>query len=236
MNKKIVLSIKYISIALLLYSAFVLLTEMVRWMQFSETKTELIEIQTHSVEEKSFNVFDNLKSMNDDYIAWISIDDTDISYPIVLGKDNKYYLNHDFYGNVFAYGSIFMDYRNKSDFSDANIAIYGHAARYKAMFGYLNEYLDEEFLKNHSIIKIQFKDEVKEFRIFSVYVVDATITGLDIPSDIKSIDELKNMYQSQSYVDTEVDISHATQVLSLVSCNYSIENGRIIVQAIPINP
>ena len=33
---------------------------------------------------------------NSDCIGWLKIDETDISYPVVQGEDNEFYLHHDF--------------------------------------------------------------------------------------------------------------------------------------------
>ena len=33
---------------------------------------------------------------NSDCIGWLKIDGTDISYPVVQGEDNEFYLHHDF--------------------------------------------------------------------------------------------------------------------------------------------
>ena len=38
--------------------------------------------------------FAGLKAVNPDVIAWIQIPALDISYPVVQGKDNAYYLHH----------------------------------------------------------------------------------------------------------------------------------------------
>ena len=40
--------------------------------------------------------FAGLKAVNPDVIAWIQILALDISYPVVQGKDNAYYLHHVF--------------------------------------------------------------------------------------------------------------------------------------------
>ena len=70
--------------------------------------------------------FAGLKKVNPDVIAWIQIPALDISYPVVQGKDNYYYLHHMFDGQENKNGSIFVDYHNQPDFSDSNTIVYGH--------------------------------------------------------------------------------------------------------------
>jgi sortase B len=207
--------------------------------EVSQTQKELevlrTEVQSASVESKPLDVNEAFYSINEDYVGWIEIEDSPISYPVVLGQDNAYYLNHNFYKDPHELGAIFMDYRNKADLSDPHIAIYGHSAHYSAMFGYLNKYLDEAFAKAHPIIEIETKEKTYRYQVFSVYIVDADVTTLDIPASPENIQAWLSYFKSQSSINLDVDISKATQVLSLVSCEYSLENGRIIVQAIPLD-
>ena len=68
----------------------------------------------------------NLRETNPDVIGWISIPGTVIDYPIVQTDNNDYYLDHSITGTYLKSGSIFVDYRNESDWSDKNTIIYGH--------------------------------------------------------------------------------------------------------------
>ncbi len=88
--------------------------------------------------------FDALKEINDEVIGWIYIKDVDISYPIVQGEDNDYYLHRTFRKTYNFAGSIFMDYENASDFSDPNTILYGHNMKNDSMFGKLDELVEKE--------------------------------------------------------------------------------------------
>ena len=83
----------------------------------------------------------NLKAINEDIIGWIQIEGTEISYPIVKGIDNSYYLNHTVQKTYNIAGSIFLDYRNERDFSDSKNIIYGHNMKDGSMFHVLRNYL-----------------------------------------------------------------------------------------------
>lgn len=88
--------------------------------------------------------------ISSDMVAWLTIDDTNIDYPVMQADDNIKYLNTDPYGKYSLTGSIFLDSRNSPDFSDDYSLIYGHHMEYGKMFGALDEFLDEGYLRKHS--------------------------------------------------------------------------------------
>lgn len=90
------------------------------------------------------------KQISDDMVAWITVDDTEIDYPIMQAADNTKYLNTDPFGGYSLAGSIFLDSRNSSDFSDDYSLVYGHHMEYGRMFGTLDKFLDRDFLSEHS--------------------------------------------------------------------------------------
>ena len=82
--------------------------------------------------------------------GWLTVDGTNIDYPVMQGKDNNSYLNTDPFGNYSLTGSIFLDSRSSPDFSDEYSVVYGHHMDYGKMFGALDDFLNEKYLKQHS--------------------------------------------------------------------------------------
>ena len=83
-------------------------------------------------------------------VGWITIDHTDIDYPIMQGKTNTEYLNRNPLGEMSLSGSIFLDSASKSDFSDPYSIIYGHHMAQGKMFGALDAYHDRGYLNKHA--------------------------------------------------------------------------------------
>lgn len=56
-------------------------------------------IRKTTMEELSFekNLTEEYYQLNSDYLGWLTINDTAIDYPVVRGKNNDFYLNHNFY-------------------------------------------------------------------------------------------------------------------------------------------
>lgn len=88
--------------------------------------------------------------ITDEMVAWLTIDGTDIDYPVMQGKDNSHFLNTDPFGAYSLSGSIFLDSRCSADFSDEYAMIYGHHMDYGKMFGALDDFINASYLKKHS--------------------------------------------------------------------------------------
>ena len=91
-----------------------------------------------------------LRELSDDAVAWLTVDDTRIDYPVMQGKTNAEYLNKNPYGDFSLAGSIFLDSRNDKSFGDDYSMIYGHHMEYGAMFGSLDDYADKGYLESHN--------------------------------------------------------------------------------------
>ena len=69
---------------------------------FPENDTEDDELESNednpTTEIDDFD-YQSLLDENADCIGWLKISDTDISYPVVQGKENEFYLHHDFQKN-----------------------------------------------------------------------------------------------------------------------------------------
>ena len=87
--------------------------------------------------------------ITDDMAAWLTLDGTTIDYPVMQARDNVTYLNTDPYGRYSLSGSIFLDHRCDKDFGDEYSLVYGHHMEYGKMFGALDDFLDEGYMKAH---------------------------------------------------------------------------------------
>lgn len=121
--------------------------------------------------------FEKLQEINHETVGWLYLESCRISYPIVQGKDNQYYLTHTVTGEENSSGSIFLDYRNKADFQDSHTVIYGHNMKNGAMFGRLKKLYQEEELcgKNPYFYIYLPAGEVLQYRIFSYDITSDTV-------------------------------------------------------------
>lgn len=87
--------------------------------------------------------------LSEDMIAWLTVEDTDIDYPVMQYSDNIKYLNTDPFGRYSLGGSIFLDSRNDPRFTDDFSLIYGHHMEFGKLFGALDRFLEESYLCQH---------------------------------------------------------------------------------------
>jgi sortase B len=121
--------------------------------------------------------FDALRAINPNVVGWIVIPGTQISYPVVQGTDNAWYLRHTFSGERNASGAIFLDYRNRADFSDSQIILHGHNMRDGSMFAPLHGWTGDRFI-------IHTPDDVLEFEVFNRQTVGATHEIYQLPDTV----------------------------------------------------
>ena len=99
---------------------------------------------------------------NSDCIGWLSIDGTNISYPVMhTPKEPQKYLRRNFYGKYSQSGVPFLD--GRCDLQSSNLIIYGHNMRNGTMFSDLKRYVDRDFLNAHRTVKFETTDGVQTF-------------------------------------------------------------------------
>lgn len=124
---------------------------------------------------------------SDGMVGWISIEGTGIDYPVMQGKDNTEYLTKDPFGRYSATGSIFLDSRSSPDFSDSFSVIYGHHMDFGRMFGALDDFADETYLRQHtsgSLMTGRDAERTYPLEVFASMSVSATEkTVFDLAQD-----------------------------------------------------
>lgn len=125
-------------------SIYFLLKDMKELNESNESTENLIEesIEINEETQKKCIDWEYLKSINEDIIAWIDIEGTNINYPILKDKD-VYYLKHSFDKQYNSNGSIFTT--NIAPFEDTETIVYGHNMRTGSMFSNLSNYWNEDF-------------------------------------------------------------------------------------------
>ena len=161
-------------------------------------------------------------------VAWLTIEDTPIDYPIMQGRNNSEYLNKNPLGEFSLSGSIYMDSRNNSDFSDPYSLIYGHHMEHDAMFGVLDSYEDQEFFNTHRDgILIISGSNSRKIRIFAVMKCLATDEHIFSVDD--GIDHISYIKANADIFEEQDNYGH---ILALSTCSDTVSEDRLAVFAV----
>lgn len=174
-----------------------------------------------------------LREINGDVIAWLAIPGTRLSYPVLQGEDNRYYLNHTWLKQRSSVGSIFMECQCASDFSNFNTILYGHRMNNTSMFGILKRYQDQGFFQSHPCVYVTTDSGVQTYNIFAAYEVGTSeiVYRLNV-EDYGLEQELIDFCLEHSQVDTGVIPTTDDQILTLSTCTGQGHETRWVVQAV----
>ena len=104
---------------------------------------------------------------NADCIGWLSIDGTNISYPVMhTPSEPQKYLRRNFYGRYSQSGVPFLD--GRCDIQSTNLIIYGHNMKNGTMFSDLKRYADRDFLNAHRTVIFETADGIRYFTVTEV--------------------------------------------------------------------
>ncbi len=156
--------------------------------------------------------------------GYIEFPNTNISYPIMQGNDNSYYLNHLPNGENNKMGSIYLDYRNDG-FDDQNTVIYGHNFNDGTMFSDLLK-LDYNKTKNYQIYT---ENEVIKVEIIGGYIADATKSVLPIKFNEKEFKSYLNMILENNLLDINFNVKGIDKIISLCTCSNDSNDERLII-------
>ena len=163
--------------------------------------------------------FDQLKAVNEDIVGWLRIRALDISYPLVQGEDNDYYLHRTFERTDNFAGCLFMNCDNEADFTDQNTIIYGHNMKNGSMFGKLKNYNDPEVFNNTASTGIYTPDLIYQYRIFSAAVVNKVGLTYQVTFTEDEFNQFVNQAFANSVVDnTDVEVTREDRVVTLSTC------------------
>lgn len=172
--------------------------------------------------------------------GWLQVPDTQIDLPVMQPlKEKDFYLDHDFTGAVSAEGALFTDPQNNRWPQDGNTVIYGHNMKNGHIFGGLDLYEDADYFQAHreiyfdtiyetgvyeaiAVLKTRIlKENEQGFRYYQFFRYD----------NEKEFQECLDFVTANQLFDTGSSLQYEDKILMLSTCEYSQENGRLVVVA-----
>ena len=176
--------------------------------------------------------FAELYLLNQDLVGWISIEDTNVNYPVVQRKDETdYYLYRDFYGVRRARGCIYVREQCDVFAPSDNVVMYGHMMNDGTMFADLSNYTKKSFWEAHPYIYIVDDRGVHRYEIFAAYEasIRSIVYALEFDSDLK--ERFIEAAVEHSVIDTGITPEITNRILTLSTCTRGDYESRRVVHA-----
>ena len=179
-----------------------------------------------------------LQEENSECVGWVSIEGTDIDYPVMWSpNDPDYYLDHSFEKTSNRHGVPFLDSRCNIDTAD-NLIIYGHHFVEGEMFSTLHKYASYSFYEDHPVITLETAEGVSQYRIAAVLRVSGTVYPTkwsifnSLYMDAAEFEDMAQEIEAQTLYSTGVLPVYGDRLLTLATCEYTQKNGRLAVVAV----
>ena len=205
---------------LAVYAGYALWDNQQVYAAAEEVRASLLELKP-SLEGPSFA---ELRAINPDVCAWVTLDDTGVDYPVVQGRDNLTYVNTDVYGKFSLAGTIFLDSRCASDFSDAYGLLYGHHMADGTMFASISGYKQQWYYDAHPYFYLYTNGGTYRVDLFA---------GLIVPGEHEVFNTSFNdadltRFINQSTFNAGRGIPTG-RIVGMCTCSYEADNYRFVV-------
>ncbi len=207
-----------------------------KWAYIYETHPELMDFKFPAGILPDYALY---YAENQQTIGYIRLKGTQIDYPVVQAENNKYYLNHDFYGKTTSYGSIYASCVDDFQPLDRNTLLYGHNMYDGSRFAVLMNYKNLDYYREHPVIEFDTLFEKHKWKIAAVYVTNGSVDSdngyfFDFTFDNCSdtcFDQYIEELSKRSLYDTGIDIQRSDTILTLCTCSYEFDDARLVVVA-----
>lgn len=183
--------------------------------------------------------YQQLKALNGDLYGWISIEDTEIDYPVMLTPEApEKYLHLDFDGQYSFSGVPFADAGTAE--ASVNTLVYGHHMQNGTMFAGLMKYVDSSYRNAHPAIRFDTVYQTGEYEVLAAFYsqiyyspskTDFVYYDYSNINSEKQFDEYVAKCKEASLYDTGVDAQWGDKLITLSTCAYHVANGRFVVVA-----
>ena len=177
--------------------------------------------------------FQELRAINPEVFAWLTVYGTDIDYPIAQGPDNMKYINTNAKGQYSLSGAIFLDSGSPQDFSGFPSILYGHHMEKNAMFSEIGLFAEKSYFDAHRYGRIYFGGREHGLEFFAFVRADA-YDGAVFRTNIagqKARQAYLELLLSKAPHTRRVQVTAGDKIVLLSTCSASATNGRDILAA-----
>ena len=187
--------------------------------------------------EDVLSKYKELYLQNEDMVGWISIAGTTIHYPVMQTKNKpNFYLKRNFDKEYSDLGTPYIQ-ENCDLLNSDNLILYGHHIKGGKMFGALEDYKLKSFYEEHKTIQFDTLTEQAEYEIIAVLKTVAYSSEgyryydfVDAENE-EEFDSFIGKCKELALYDTGVSAEYGDRLITLSTCEYSAQNGRLVVVA-----
>ncbi len=178
-----------------------------------------------------------LYEMNPHMIGWMQLEGTKLNYPVMYNPESRdHYLKRNFQQEYSAHGCLYIQENCRPGESD-NLIIYGHNMKDGSMFAPLHGYQKKDFWETHPEIRFDTLTSRQNYAVLAVFDTTASMgQGFAYhefvdAADAAEFDAFVSKCKSLAYYETGVSAEYGDKLITLSTCEYSQENGRLVVVA-----
>lgn len=179
---------------------------------------------------------EELLSIGNDIVGWISFPNTQIDYPVAQCDNNSYYCYHLPDGSYNAGGTIFMDCAKSSDLTSRNTVLYGHHMKNGSMFQNITYYKDSSFLDSHKTAYYYTPQGNYEIQLAYGFVISSHQWNSEDYVKDENVSKLLEYAKENTTFESGVEIGESDRIMTFSTCSYEFDgaNYMIIGKVIPI--
>lgn len=186
--------------------------------------------------------YESLYQRNHDLFGWLMIEGTDVNFPVMHTPWNSEYYLHLTFERTYSFSGVpFME--GNCFPGCGNYIIYGHHMKNGTVFAPIVNYASEEFWRAHPLICFDTLYETGDYEVVAAFYSQVyTKDDPEFPyyryTDLRNpavFEEYMAQVRAAAIYDTGIETRYGDQLITLSTCEYSVENGRFIVVARKVN-
>lgn len=221
------------------YSGYALWDNVQVYAAVDDLQAELLKLKPDIGCEDSGASFEELRKINPDVCAWVTLDNTGIDYPVLQGEDNLSYINTDVHGDFAMSGSVFLDSDCDNQFRGKYSLLYGHHMADHKMFGDLDLYREKKFFDKNTTGTLILPDRSYKLEIFACMQVsaseDAIFAVQQWQTDASGLLDFASSHAERIHQETMDQAGRSedlSQILALSTCSSGFTDARTVLLAV----
>ena len=198
-------------------------------------------VATEPTEPQMLPGYKEIYEQNPDTVGWIKIEGTKVNYPVMqTPNDRDFYLKRDFDKKSSEAGAIYAWAEGDINKPSDNITLFGHNMKNGSMFAGINAYASKTAWEENPLIFFDTLYEYHTYKIFAVFKTSGN-TGEGFAyheyvdaANAQDFDNFISTCKKLAFYDTGITPKYGDKIICLSTCEYTLNNGRLVVAAVRI--